>query len=198
MTKLEFLDSLRKALTGLPLEDIERHVDYYKESIEDRMEDGLSEQEAVAAMGAVEDVAKDILAESPPPAEKKVVQKRKWGAWEILLLVLGFPLWFPLLMSVASVVLSVYLSLWAVVVSLYALPITLGVCSLAMGVLAVVGVLVGRIPFAVFALGACLITAGLCIFGFILCNLVAKFAVWCSKLLGRFIKSCFGRKEAKQ
>ncbi len=198
MTKLEFLDGLRKGLTGMPLEDIEKFVEYYKESIEDRMEDGLSEEEAVAAMGAVEDIAKDILAESPPPAEKKVVQKRKWGAWEILLLILGFPLWFPLLMSAASVVLSVYLSLWAVVISLYALPISLGACALGTALLAVVGGLSGRMPFAALALGACLVTAGLCIFGFILCNLVAKFAVWCSKLLGRFIKSCFGKKEAAQ
>jgi uncharacterized membrane protein len=49
MGKQEFLTRLGKALSGLPREDIEERLNFYSEMIEDRMEEGLSEEEAVAA-----------------------------------------------------------------------------------------------------------------------------------------------------
>ena len=63
MTKQEFSDALRKALTNLPPEDLERSIDFYQEMIDDRMEDGISEEEAVAAIGSVAEVSQQILAE---------------------------------------------------------------------------------------------------------------------------------------
>ena len=48
MSKTEFLTELKKALEGLPEEDIEKSLEYYSEMIDDRIEDGLSEEEAVA------------------------------------------------------------------------------------------------------------------------------------------------------
>jgi uncharacterized membrane protein len=193
MTKLEFLDSLRKALAGLPLEDIERYVDYYKESIEDRMEDGLSEEDAVSAMGTVEEVIANISVENPAPAPKKAKQKakKKWDTLEIVLLILGFPLWFPLIATVFSAVLSVYIIFWTVVISLYALPVSLGVSALGMAVACVFCAVTGQITFALLALGACLALAGLTIFSFLLCNLCTKAVAWCTKTLWKLIKGIF-------
>lgn len=54
MTKQEFLLRIRNGLAALPKEDIEKSVEYYREMIDDRMEDGLSEEEAVAAIGSPE------------------------------------------------------------------------------------------------------------------------------------------------
>ena len=53
MTKQEFLLNLRKGLLGLPPQDIEERLAFYNEMIEDRIEDGLSEEEAVAEMGRI-------------------------------------------------------------------------------------------------------------------------------------------------
>lgn len=198
MTKLEFLDHLRKALAGLPLEDIETSVEYYKESIEDRMEDGLSEEEAVAAMGDTETIARDILAEIPLPRLVKQKMKRKRSPWQMILVILGFPLWFPLLAAFGAVVLAVYITLWAVVVSLYAMPISLGACGLAMLLAATIGAATGGYPFAILALGLCFVLVGLCIFSFLACNLCIKGAAWCTKKLGLGVKRSFVRKEAKQ
>ena len=47
MKKQEFLDLLKNRLWALPERDIQQSLDYYKEMIDDRMEDGLSEEDAV-------------------------------------------------------------------------------------------------------------------------------------------------------
>ena len=48
MTKQEFLNQLRMGISGLPQEDISERLTFYREMIDDRMEEGLSEEEAVA------------------------------------------------------------------------------------------------------------------------------------------------------
>ena len=53
MLKQEFLAQLRDALCGLPQCDIDERLTFYSEIIDDRMEEGLLEEEAVAAVGSV-------------------------------------------------------------------------------------------------------------------------------------------------
>lgn len=65
MNKEQFLQAVRRRLAGLPDKDVEGALAYYREMIEDRMEDGLSEEEAVAALGSAEDIAAQILMELP-------------------------------------------------------------------------------------------------------------------------------------
>lgn len=67
MNKEQFLQAVRRRLAGLPDKDVEGALAYYREMIEDRMEDGLSEEEAVAALGSAEDIAAQILMELPLP-----------------------------------------------------------------------------------------------------------------------------------
>ena len=112
MKKQEFLDKLKSSLWSMPEADKQRSADYYAEMIDDRMEDGLSEEEAVAAIGDLDEIVQQILTETPrPPAtvkkEEQKKQKRKVSWWETLLLVLGFPVWGSLLIAVAAVVFSV-------------------------------------------------------------------------------------------
>lgn len=61
MTKQEFLAELRRGLSGLPQNDIEERLNFYSEMIDDRMEEGLSEQEAVDGIGSVDSVVSQIL-----------------------------------------------------------------------------------------------------------------------------------------
>ena len=56
MLKTEFLEQLRAGLAGLPQEDIDGRVAFYSEMIDDRMEEGLSEEEAVAGAGKISDI----------------------------------------------------------------------------------------------------------------------------------------------
>lgn len=54
MKKQEFLDALRVGLTGSG--DAEEVLDFYREMIEDRMEDGMEEEAAVEQLGSVEGI----------------------------------------------------------------------------------------------------------------------------------------------
>ena len=61
MDKKAFLDELREKLSGLPEEDIEERVAFYREMIDDRIEDGVPEEEAVEGVGTVDSVVELVL-----------------------------------------------------------------------------------------------------------------------------------------
>ena len=53
MTKAEFLKALEEKLSALSAQDRAASLAYYEEIIDDRMEEGLCEADAVAAAGPV-------------------------------------------------------------------------------------------------------------------------------------------------
>ena len=65
MTKTEFLDELRSRLSGLPQSDLDERLLYFREMIDDRMEDGLTEEEAVSDIGSVDEIVDHIMEETP-------------------------------------------------------------------------------------------------------------------------------------
>ena len=65
MNKKEFLDTLCQRLSVLSQEDINDRLNFYGEMIDDKVEDGLSEEEAVAQIGNIEDVVTQIAADVP-------------------------------------------------------------------------------------------------------------------------------------
>ena len=56
MSKQEFLDELRKGLSSLPQSDLEERLIFYSEMIDDRVEEGLTEEEAISEIGTVNEV----------------------------------------------------------------------------------------------------------------------------------------------
>ena len=195
MNKFDFLTQFRARLWALPEEDKQRSVDYYGEMIDDRMEDGLSEEEAVAAVGDLEEIIQQILSETPRPPQVvergQGKQRRKLSWWEILLLVLGSPVWMALLIAVDAVIFSAWISLWSVVISLYATTVALGASAIGC-VFGSFFMLKGEIAVA---LGAALVCAGLAILFLLLSNLAAKGMVKLTKLLFVWIKGMFAGKE---
>ena len=65
MNKQEFLSLLAQELSGLPGKDVTDRLAFYDEMIDDRIEEGLSEEDAVDEMGPVDEVAAQILEEIP-------------------------------------------------------------------------------------------------------------------------------------
>nr|AHF25199.1 putative secreted protein [uncultured bacterium Contig1578] len=61
MNKSEFLDRLNHCLAALPAQEKARLNDYYAEMIDDRVENGMSEEEAVAALGDPVALAGELL-----------------------------------------------------------------------------------------------------------------------------------------
>ncbi|MBR2903641.1 MAG: DUF1700 domain-containing protein [Clostridia bacterium] len=122
MTKQAFLDALKKRLRGLPKQDVEERLGFYSEMIDDRIEEGLTEEEAVSQLGSVEEVASQIIADIPlvKIVKEKIKVPRQIKGWEIVLLILGFPLWFPLLIAAFSVAVSLVAVLFSLVVVVWA------------------------------------------------------------------------------
>ena len=58
MNKAEFLDALRRALSQLPPEELDKQIAYYEELFADMQEDGLSEEEAAAKLGDPAQIAR--------------------------------------------------------------------------------------------------------------------------------------------
>ena len=65
MNKEHFLSELSRRLDGLNGNDLYRTLEYYAEMIDDRVEDGMSEEAAVAALGDLEAIAREIMQDAP-------------------------------------------------------------------------------------------------------------------------------------
>lgn len=197
MTKKKFLDEIKSRLKGLPQNDIDKSLDYYSEMIEDRIEDGMSEEEAVADLGTVDEIVAQILNDIPLPkiVKEKVSPKRSLAAWEIVLLVLGFPLWFSVLMVVLSVFLAVYIVLWSLVITLYATDFVIALGGVACAGAGVFFMTMAKPVPGIFMLGTGLILVGISILLFFLFNFVTAGIVKLSGLIVFGVKSIFVRKE---
>ena len=132
MTRNEFFSELAERLYGVPDKDREASLEYYGEMINDRIEEGMTEEEAVAALGSPEEIATQILRELSLPklVQARVKPRRALRVWEIVLLILGAPLWRPLLLAAAAVILAVYVVLWSLVIALAAVDLSVAAVSL--------------------------------------------------------------------
>ncbi|MEI3088556.1 MAG: hypothetical protein V8T01_00640 [Oscillospiraceae bacterium] len=77
MTKAEFLKALEEKLSALSAQDRVASLAYYEEIIDDRMEEGLCEADAVAAAGPVEEAAAQLLAETPHAETRLCAQPKR-------------------------------------------------------------------------------------------------------------------------
>ena len=200
MSKQDFLLQLRKALSGLPQDTIEEQLTFYGEMIDDRMEDGLSEEEAVAAIGTVEELAGQILADTPFTVlvKEKIRPKKKLRVWEVVLLVLGSPVWLSLLIAAFAVVLALYVSIWAVVISLWAVFASLAVCGPAGIAAGVFFAVRGKIAVGGATASVGIFCAGLAVFLFFGCKAVTKGVLYLTKKFVHGLKNSLIGKETAQ
>ena len=197
MSKQEFLAQLRKGLSGLPQDDIEERLTFYSEMIEDQMEDGVSEEEAVSAIGSVDDIVAQVVAETPlvKIAKERIKSKRRLSAGEIVLLALGSPIWLSLGIAAFAVGISVYAVLWSLIISLWAVFASLVACAVG-GVLACLALTMGGNGASGIAmLAAGIVCAGLSIFLFYGCKAATNGTVILTKKIAIGIKNCFIKKE---
>lgn len=197
MSKQEFIDKLRSKLSGLPKQELEERLNFYSEMIDDRMEEGHSEKEAVSEIGSVDEIAAQIVADIPlvKIAKEKIKPKRRLKAWEIMLLVLGSPIWLSLLIAAFAVILSLYASLWSVIISLWAVFGSLVCCAFGGIVAGIVFVLSGNGLTGIAMFGAGFLCAGLSIFLFFGCKAATKGTLLLTKKIALGIKNYFVKKD---
>ncbi|MBR2722470.1 MAG: DUF1700 domain-containing protein [Clostridia bacterium] len=200
MNQQEFMTTLRARLSGLPAQDVEERLHFYREMIADRMEEGRTEEEAIADIGSPERIAEQIIADTPLTriAKERILPQRRLRAWEIVLLALGSPIWLSLAVALLAVILSLYVTLWAVTVSLWAVFASVVACAPAGIALGVGTCIAGQPVGGVAIMGASLVCAGVGIFAFFGCYEATRGCVLLSGLGMRLIKKCFIKKEDAQ
>lgn len=198
MKKLEFMLALQDKLSDLPQADMKDRLNFYSEMIDDRMEEGLCEEEAVSAIGSVDEIAAQIVEDIPfsKIAKERLKAKRRLKAWAIVLLVLGSPIWFSLAISAIAVVFSLYVSVWAVIVSLWAVFVSV-IAGAVGGILSGIAlILTGHILGGTAVIGGSIVCAGVSIFLFCGCKLATAGILLLTKKIPVWIKNCFIKKEA--
>ena len=196
MNKAEFLDALRKKLFRFPEEEIEKSLSFYNEVIDDRVEDGMTEEEAVAAVGDINDIAEQILLDMPLQTlvKTRIKPNRALRTLDIVFLILGFPIWFPLVLVFAATVFLIYLSIWMVIFSLFLVVLSLGAGGVASLLVGIFRISAGLVPMLA-AVGAGLFCIGLCALSFFPAKTLAASLVRLTAIVARKIKSIFIKKE---
>ena len=126
MTKDEFIGQLRKNLSGLPKEEIDDRISFYEEMIDDKIQDGYKEEDVISDLGSPDKVAREIIGDVPLRTiiKERVKPKRTLKVWEIVLIIVGFPLWFPLVLALLIVFLSGFIVIWSLMLAIVVVDIS--------------------------------------------------------------------------
>ena len=197
MKKQEFLNELRRQLRGLPQDEIDNRVSFYEEMINDMMDEGKSEDEAIIEIGSVDSVVSEIAKDTPFKIviKERYKPKRSLTALEIVLLVLGFPLWFPLLVTFFAFCLVGYILEWVLVIVTYAVEAALIAAAIA-GIASFFVYLANGNP-AIWMLGAALLALGASFLFIFVCIGATKVSIKLSKAIATGIKKSFIQKGGR-
>lgn len=212
VNKMQFLRAVREKTVHLPLSEVNRLLEYFNEMIDEAMEEGLSEEEAVDRLGTWEEICAQIvefLTSEPQPIEaikeepakepenpipeKKPKKRLSLPMWAIVLLILTSPVWGAIVLALGIAAFAVIVSLvvtgGALVISLFAVVLSLAVVGVVGIPAAVVLFFTGSIATGLLSLGGGLVCGGFAILGWFMCIAFAKFVAVCVKgLFGRIVK----------
>lgn len=197
MNKEEFLKTLERLLKSLKRDERKRFISYYSEMIDDYVEDGCTEEDAVKRIGGPGEIAQEILSGQEMAEYKPVSLGMK--ILIIVLLILGCPIWGSLAVAGLClafagllVILSGYLVIWCI-------PLVTGALSVSSIILAVVSMtgsavlMFDNAAAGLMQMGSGIFFAGLSIFagiltwelGKVFIRVTARFTRWLCSLTGR-------------
>ncbi len=159
MTKTEYIASVRRELKGLEEKDIMDAIELLEEGINDRIDMGLTEEEAVADMADPKEAARQIKVDMPIPklVKAKAQSSRKLSTLEIVLICLSFPVWGPLLIALIAVAFALAVSLLAIAFSAVIVVFALLIAGVACIFGGIVGMIFGQGIASLVVVGAALI-----------------------------------------
>lgn len=185
MNKNEFLSRLEALLQGMENKERIKALSFYSEMIDDFIEEGNSEEEAIARVGKPGEVAEQIIIEESSKLSKEQSKSKK--ALVGVLLVLGCPLWLTFLLMAFCIIMTIVLMTMALYLIIWLIPFVFGavtVASLLISVVSTLGsfaLMVENIALGVTQLGFGVFAAGLFLVLFILTVLIGKYFVEVSK-----------------
>lgn len=196
MNKSELLNELSQRLSGIPQSEAEKTINYYSEMIDDRIEDGESEEDAVKAVGDVDEIVRNAMSQVPLTGLVKQSVKRNFrlSVPVIILLILGSPIWLSLLIALFAVIFAIYVTIAAVIISLFAVVAAFVVSGIVSVIASPFLIPVSLYTSAMyFSCG--LVILGLSIFAFYVAVILSKYIIRFTKFVIIKIKSLFIRKE---
>ena len=196
MTMDEYLSALASGLSQLPEEERKKQISYYEELFADMKEEGLSEEEIAEKLGSPEKAAEEILKEQPLPAliKSRVRPRRGWTVLNVILLILGAPVWLSIGIALLAVILSVYVVIWAVVAVLFCVVLSILLAGILGFILFAVNLSAAAAP-ALLMLGLGLICLGLIVPALWVAVAATKGICKLTGRIARWIRSLFIRKE---
>ena len=190
MNKAEFLNELSFYLQNMNDSEKNKFIIYYDEMISDYVENGMSEEGAVNKIGAPKKIAEELLGDY---GSVKLNLPSTGSRWlNIILTVIGFPLWGSVLLAFLLMVLSVYLIIWCV-------PFATGAGCVGFFTTSIIGivgspfVMIKNVPIGIMQLGTGIASIGISLLlGFATIDLSKKIIIITKnlniKLVGLFKK----------
>lgn len=190
MRKQDFIKELRLNLSFLPKEEIDDRISFYSELIDDKIEEGVKEEEAIKSIGSIDEIINQIIDEMPLSkiAKDKIKPKRKLSGLEIALIIVGSPIWLSLLLSLIAVLFSLYIIGWSIVISIWAILISLIAILVAGIVLTIISLFSNIYIVTLSYLGATLVILGLTILMHYVCKIITRLYIKLTKLIVLSIK----------
>ena len=179
--------------------------------IEDRMEEGMSETDAVAGLGDIGRIVEVIQYEMPvtslvvssvreKTSEAKAKAESRWPAWGkglvIALLIIGSPIWVSLLVAGLGLLIGLLAAKLAIIVAVAAVVLAMAVGSVAALVIGCAN-LFSQPAAGIALIGAGLLGVGLTILAYLLAVIIIKGIIQLIKLLFHWLKGLFVKKEAR-
>lgn len=168
MNRSEFTEKILSLLADYPQDKVMEQLEFYLEAIDDRKEDGMTEEEAVAALGSTEKIAGEIKLNLPLTSlAGSAIKKSRSSAgnktlW-VVLAALGSPLWLMLVICALVLLLSVYIVIWSAAVALWAAEASLALGGAAGVIHGLVRIFGGESGGGMMVAGAFAFAAGLSI-----------------------------------
>ena len=120
----------------------------------------MSEEEAVAAMGAPGAVAEATLDDLPAVPRAIARTRRRSTALLWVLTIVGSPVWVPLLIAFAAVAVTVYVCIWVLALCVWIVAVALGGAGVVELVFAAGGIAIGHVPYVLASAGMGLALVG--------------------------------------
>ncbi len=123
MDKKQFITTLKNRLGSLPYHEVEKIINYYDELINDKIEDGMSEEGAIKSLGNIDLIVNEIYNEIPV---HEIVRRKVKNSFEfssnkalwIIIAVLTSPIWFSILLAGLGLLFGLFVAIWAFLFSI--------------------------------------------------------------------------------
>lgn len=154
MNRSDYINRLQACLYPLPPEEREAALEFYNEYFDDAGSE--NEARVIAELGPPEELAKQILSScqseryappgyAPPPDPARP----RMRGWQIALLIIGFPFWFPLLATVMALCVTLALVLLVLMLIPVLVAVILIVAGIASLVVSIAGFAAAPLAFIV-------------------------------------------------